>query len=152
MTVQSYYQKYCATLAKWVGSCVRETVALKYQCVAWAKKYSEETGYPLGYFSGNAINAWKTGSPFNAKWKRVTYSSGAVPNAGDVVFFAPTAGNEQNGHVGIATTLSTPQMLGIVEQNAGSGNGDGKGANAITKRVRSYTDKNFKVLGWFTRI
>ena len=46
-----------------------------------------------------------------------------IPNPGDIVFFDKTSKNPY-GHVAIAWAGSNANELQIVEQNAGTGNGD----------------------------
>lgn len=70
-----------------------------------------------------------------------------VPQAGDVVFFDKSASNPY-GHVAIAGNESTSTFIDIIEQNAGSGNGDGKGNNAVARRKLKY-DARGACLGWF---
>ena len=108
-------------LDKWIGKRYRETVALWYQCVAWAKKYYEERyGIKNLFFGGSAINAW------NRKWNLDDYFNRVpTPQQGDMVFFDKTLTNE-DGHVAIYH-----QTKEIAEQNWWAGTGTGLGVDAI---------------------
>ncbi|HNG97292.1 MAG TPA: CHAP domain-containing protein, partial [Candidatus Absconditabacterales bacterium] len=97
----------------------------------------------------SALKGWQTGSPFDDKWERVTYEKGKVPKLGDIFFLDKTSKNPY-GHTGVIYEGSTPETMVVVEQNAGTGNGDGKGGNAITKRSYGYNTSRGRVLGWFT--
>ena len=138
-------------ITKWLGKKYAESKELGNQCVAWAKKYCEESGHPIGGFSGSALKGWQTGSPFNSEWKRVENTDTAIPRDGSVVFFDKTPTNPY-GHVAIVDSGSTSLSLIVVEQNAGSGNGNGIGANAITRRTVAYTagGGRGKCLGWYS--
>ena len=59
---------------KWLGGHTEETKAFGYQCVAWAKQFCADMGYPIGAFGGSAINGWNTTSPFDSSWVRVEYT------------------------------------------------------------------------------
>ena len=66
------------------------------------------------------------------------------------MFFKATPKNKW-GHVTVAWTGSNADYVTIVEQNAGSGNGDGQGSNAIKITKTSYVNgSRGDVAGWFT--
>ena len=136
-------------IMKWLGKKYAESVSLWFQCVSFCKKYCEESGHPIGSFSGSALNWWTTWSPFNDKWQRVTLDPKNPPKEGSVIFFDKTKSNPY-GHVAIVDSSDLSKIM-IVEQNAGTGNGDGKGSNAI-KRTSLYYSDTFrgKILWWFT--
>ena len=140
----SYFQKFTAIINKWIGKTADYDKAYGFQCVDFARQYASDAGYPIGTFSGSAYNGWKTGSPFNSKWLRVQRNNNA-PSTWDIVFFVPTPTNPY-GHVAIADNGCTTTILKIIEQNAGTGNGDGKGNNAIRKRTTTYS----LCAGWYT--
>lgn len=143
--MESYFQKFTRTINKWIGKRVDVDNYAGFQCVDFARQYCAELWTPIGTFSGSAFNWWKTGSPFDYKWKRVVSTSWTIPSAWDVVFFAPTKNNPY-GHVAIADNECTETVLKIIEQNAGSWNWDWKGNNAIRKRTTNYIN----CLGWYT--
>ena len=143
----SYFQKFTATINKWIGKKVDYDNAFWNQCTDFARKYCSDVGRPIWNFSGSAYNWWKTGSPFNSKWKRVQRQGNNFPSAWDVVFFVPTPKNKY-GHVTIANNNCTESILNIIEQNAGSGNWDWKWNNAISKRTTNYS----LCAGWYTYI
>lgn len=94
---------------KWLGKRYRETVALGYQCVAWAKKYyEEERGITNLFFGGSAINAWNRKGNLDDYFTRVV-----IPQQGDMAFYNITPTNP-DGHVAIYH-----QTKEIVEQNGG---------------------------------
>ena len=141
----SYFQKFTASINKWIGKKSDIDGQFGYQCTDFARQYCADIGTPISNFSGSAYNWWKTGSPFDSKWKRVQRQGNNFPSAWDVVFFVPTATN-QYGHVAIVDNGCTPTVLNIIEQNAGSGNGDWKGNNAIRRRSTNYS----LCAGWYT--
>lgn len=143
----SYFQKFTATINKWIGKKVDYDNAFWNQCVDFARQYCSDVGRPIGNFSGSAYNWWKTGSPFNSKWKKVVRWVGNIPSAWDVVFFSPTSTNPF-WHVAIVDNWCTQITLRVIEQNAGSGNWDWKGNNAIRKRETGYS----RCCGWYTYI
>jgi len=140
-----------ATIQRWIGKITKENEKLWAQCVAWAKKFALEQGNPIWTFSGSALNGWLTGSPFVwTKWERVTNTTTAIPKEGDIVFLDKTASNPY-GHVAVAGEGCTGSKLVLIEQNAGTGNGDGKNGNKITMRTIKYNDpKRGVCLGWYT--
>lgn len=137
-------------VTKWLGKKYAESRELGHQCVAWAKKYAEESGHPIGGFSGSALKGWQTGSPFSAEWRRVENTPQAVPKPGAIIFFDATKDNPY-GHVSVVESASSKFLI-VIEQNAGNGNGNGLGMNAITRRTVGYTGGNGrgKCLGWYS--
>jgi len=109
-------------LQTYLGGKYRETVKLGYQCVALAKLYYKEV-YNISWLSfwGWAINGWKWDGNLDTFFDR--YTEG--PQLWDLVFYAPTPGNIY-GHVAIY--ISSKNNL---EQNGGSWNWSGTGADAI---------------------
>lgn len=149
--VNNHSMTHSQIITKWLGKKYAESKELGNQCVAWAKKYAEESGHPIKGFSGSALNGWNSWSPFNNEWKRIENTANAIPKAGAVVFFDKTSTNPY-GHVAIVDDGSTNTQLVVIEQNAGSGNGNGVGANAITRRTIAYTagGGRGKCLGWYS--
>jgi len=143
----SYFQKFTSTINKWIGKTADYDKAYWFQCVDLARQYCADVGRPIGTFSGSAYNWWITGSPFNPKWKRIGSNGSNFPSSWDVVFFVPTPTNKY-GHVAIADNFCTESELNIIEQNAGSGNWDWKGNNAIKRRKTNYS----QCAGWYTYI
>ena len=120
-----------------------------FQCVDIARQYCKDTWNEIWNFSGSALSGWTTWSPFNEKWQRVTLDPKNPPKEGSVIFFDKTKSNPY-GHVAIVDS-STPTGVTIIEQNAGTGNWDGKGSNAIKRTSLSYSDTlRGKMLWWFT--
>ena len=138
---------------KWIGKKVDFDGVYWNQCVDFARQAVKDLyGVNIWTFSGSAINGWNTGSPFDWKWQRVENSIKAVPPAGSVVFFDKMYRGQKcinpYGHVAITGEGCTWRRLVILEQNAGSGNGNGKWANAITERVLDYI-RPARCLGWY---
>ena len=136
-------------IQKYLGKRYAESRELGHQCVAWAKSFAREMGYPIAGFSWSALKWWQTGSPFSAEWRRVENTPQAVPKPGAIIFFDATKANPY-GHVAVVESASS-KLLIIIEQNAGSGNGDGLGMNAITRNTVGYTASGSrgKCLGWY---
>lgn len=139
---------------KWVWKKIDFDWVYGNQCVDFAKQAAKDLyGVTLWNFSGSAINAWNTGSPFkNLPFERVLNSPKAVPPAGAIVFFDrmyrwQTCINPY-GHVAVTWDWCTWKRLVVLEQNAWSGNGDWNWNNAITERVLDYI-KPARCLGWF---
>lgn len=102
-------------LKKWIGKRVFETPKLGYQCVAWAKKYCEEKGTPIGNFSGSAEKWWNSWSPFTKNWKRV-YSNGFnSPSEWDIIFWSSR--RCKDWHVAIANKFCFPFLFRYTDQN-----------------------------------
>lgn len=126
------------TTKKWYWKKYRETVALGYQCVAWAKKYCAERWYPIKWFWGSAIQWWITWSPFDNTWERIESTPFNYPSEGDIVFWA----NPPYGHVWVANNFCNPVVLRCSDQNGGWNE------ESIQPRWLSY--KN--VLWWYHKI
>lgn len=115
-----------------------------FQCVDFVKQVAEESWFPITT-SGNAIDLWEKG--LWPSYRRIYNAWGNFPKEGDVVLFSwPT----KYGHICVADGGCTMRDLNVIEQNAGTGNGDGKGSNAIRKHTYNYI--NPKCVGWFTPI
>ena len=127
-------------LQKWIGKNYIEPWMKTAECVAWAKKYCQERGYPIKWFGGSAWKWWQTWSPFDNTWKRVIKTSLNAPSEGDVVFF-----DERrclNGHISIAGRFCNPLVLRHVDQNW-----TGK-QDKIQARFSTYAN----CVGWFHKI
>ena len=140
-----------ATLKNWLGKIVDYDKAYWFQCVDLARQHAKDMWNPIGTFWGSALNGWLTGSPFiGTKWERVVNTVTAVPKEWDIVFLNKTASNPY-WHVAVAWEGCTGSKLFLVEQNAGTWNGDGKNGNKITLREIKYNDpKRWFCLGWYT--
>lgn len=117
----------------WLGKRVDTDgypVGAIYQCVDLIKEYLNQVfSIPYGAF-GNAIDYWANTVPaIAAKFDRVT----GTPKQGDIVVINGTASNPY-GHIGVATGAVTSTTTEILEQNGGTGSGNGTGTNAIRKR------------------
>lgn len=144
----SLFKAMITSMTSWIWKKVDYDKAYWNQCVDWARQYAQDIGYPIGTFSGSALNGWKTGSPFKSNWKRVVYSAGKIPQKWAIVFFDKTKANPY-GHVAVVHDAGE-RTITVVEQNAWSGNWDGKWANAIITRTYSYTNAPVgNVLGWY---
>lgn len=144
---ESAFQKFTRIISGWIGKSSDYDKMYGAQCVDFARQYCKDAGYPIGTFSGSAFNGWKTWSPFDTSWVRIKNDNpNTYPSPGDIVFFWPTRTNPY-GHVAVADKWCTYSILNIIEQNAGSGNGDGRWSNAIKRRSTSYVN----CLGWFHR-
>lgn len=139
------------TLKNWIGKIVDYDKAYWYQCIDFSRQHAKDMWNPIWTFSGSALNGWLTGSPFiGTKWERVTNTTTAIPKEGDIVFLDKTASNPY-WHVAVAGEGCTGSKLVLIEQNAGTWNGDGKNGNKITMRAIKYNDpKRGVCLGWYT--
>lgn len=113
----------------------------QYQCVDLIRDYAHTNNYPKITNYGNAIDLWN-------KWlgdgyKRIYNSPLATPSVWDIILFNIGA----HWHIAIAGR-GNPMWIEILEQNAGNGNGNWLGDNAI--RVKKSFYKN--CVGWFTHI
>lgn len=147
----SAFQKFTRIINGWIGKSADYDKQFWAQCVDFARQYAKDAGSPIGTFSGSAFNGWKTGSPFDKTWKRILKRVGNYPNPWDIVFFEPTPSNKY-WHVAIADRWCSDTILCIIEQNAGSWNGDWKGANAIKRTQTSYNGSRWVCPGWFSKI
>lgn len=147
--MESLWQKITRVTKKYLGRSVDYDKAYGNQCVDWARQFASETAEPIWTFSGSALNGWKTGSPFNHKWTRCVYSKGRQPEPGDIIFFDKTSSNPY-GHVAVVFSTPNDTNVEIVEQNAWSGNWDGKWANAVTNRLVAYVNgTRGTCVGWY---
>lgn len=143
----SVFQKFTATVSKWLGKWVDFDKAYGDQCVDWAKQFAlDQYGVTLGNFSGSALNGWNTGSPFDSKWTRVVYKKGLIPGIGDIVFFDKMSYNPY-GHVAVGDNGSDINNCCVIEQNGGAGKATGTWVDAIRKKIYDY--KTPPCLGWF---
>jgi hypothetical protein len=147
--METAFQKFTRIVNKWIWKSADYDKAYGAQCVDFARQYCADAGYTIGTFSGSAYNGWKTGSPFNKQWNRIEYKTWLYPNPWDVVFFAPTKTNPY-GHVAIWDRGCNAFDLCIVEQNAGSGNWDGKWGNAIKRSLVKYNWTRWNCVGWYS--
>lgn len=149
--METAFQKFTRIVSKWIGKSVDYDKAYWNQCTDFARQYASDAWYPIGTFSGSAYNWWKTWSPFDKSWKRVLKTSLNYPNPWDIVFFEPTPSNKY-WHVAIWDKWSSANFLCIIEQNAGSGNWDWKGNNAIKRTKVPYLSPRGKCPWWFAKI
>lgn len=117
---------------KWLGKRVDYDSVFNYQCVDLVLQYLAEVhGIRSGVW-GNAIDYWtKPTKTLLASFEKV---ASTAARQGDIVVLHGLSGNIF-GHIGIATGKSDGGNIEILEQNGSSGNGDGKGGNAIRKRM-----------------
>jgi len=139
--------KHSEILKKWIWKRYQENDKYKYQCISWVKKYCEEMWRPIGTFGGSAYDWWVTWKPFNKNWKKVVKTPLNYPLEWDLVFWGTTWG-KWYWHVAIANKFCNPMVLRTTDQNAGTGNWDWLGKNAINPFFRSYK----WVVGWYTWI
>ena len=138
---------------KWLWKSVDFDWVYWSQCVDFARQWALDLHWvKIGWFSGSALNGWKTGSPFNKQWIRVTNTLNAIPPAWAVVFFDVLYKNwriiNPYGHVAITWDWCTQKKLVILEQNAWNGNWDGKLGNAIKESILDYVNPS-RCLWWF---
>lgn len=121
-----------------LGKRYKENDILWYQCVALVKLFCRYVhNIKLKNFWGSALVGRETGSPFVwMPYARIKYENGLYPPRWAIVFFDKTDKNK-SWHVAIAGR-SYPDKLYVVEQNAGNGNGDWLGQNAIKVTNRKY--------------
>lgn len=134
------HMNHTQTIKKWIWWHYQENEELGYQCVAWAKKYCEERGYPIRWFSGSAINGWFTGSPFDSSWKRVKYNWFNAPKEWDVIFWSEN--RCEDGHVAIANKFCYPFLFRYTDQNGGW----------YEELIQPRWNNGKNILGWFTRV
>lgn len=143
------FQEITSIFNKWIGKQIDFDKVYWSQCVDWARQFAQEMRAPIGTFWGSAYSWWSTGRPFKwTKWKEVVYKPWMIPTPWDIIFFWPTQANPY-WHVAIVDGGSTDKILKIVEQNAWTGNWDGKWGNAIKRSELDY-NKRGKCLGWYT--
>ena len=140
---------------EWEGKRVDFDGVYGYQCVDLIRHFFREVYKEnLGPTWGSARGWWLNSvGNFNSRYKRVENNlqdQNQVPRAGDIIFFD----GGRHGHVWIVVTgYKGENRIDVLEQNGGSGNGDGLWNNSI--RVHSYTyNRNApligNVLGWYT--
>lgn len=145
----SAFQKFTSWINSKLGTAVDYDGVYGAQCVDFARAYAESAWNPIKSFGWSAYNGWVTWSPFvKTKWKRIERNGKNIPLAWDIIFFAPTPKN-QYGHVAVVDSGCTATTLKIIEQNAWTGNGSGKWANAVKKSTLGY-DVRGKCVGWYT--
>lgn len=112
-----------------------------YQCTDWVRMYSL---YRWRYITtrGNAIYLWDKW--LGSNWKKVVKTPLNYPLEWDLVFWGTTWG-KWYWHVAIANKFCNPMVLRTTDQNAGTGNWDWLGKNAINPFFRSYSG----VVWWF---
>lgn len=114
------------------------------QCVDWIKWYSKLRGREITT-RGNAFDLWNKW--LWPKWKKIPKTALNYPSEWDVVIWGTSWGGWY-WHIAIANSMCNPAVLRTTDQNAGTGNWDWKGKNAISPFFRSYK----WVVGWFTYI
>lgn len=140
MTHQEFIEKYIRTAQDF-------DKAYGVQCVDLARLYAKEAlNRNLGPFGGTALTGWqnKIGTFPAYLWTKVVNTPSAIPPQGAIIFYSfPKA----TGHVAIVHGATADDVL-LIEQNGASGNGDGKGYNAINfEAKRDYKD----CLGWYIK-
>lgn len=124
-----------------------------YQCVDLVRDYVKKVyNHTLGR-SGWSAKSWYWIPSSFPNWKKVKNDptqKDLVPKIGDIVFFDWG----DYWHVGVCTeTYGNANLLQVLEQNGGNGNGDGLKTNAIRLKTYKYTSNGKmvgKVLGWYT--
>ena len=120
-------------IEQWRGNRVDYDKVFDYQCVDEIKQYLDECfGLKPGAW-GNAVDYWTGTHPaILEKFDKVQ----GTPQLGDIIVYGqPYGRGVENGrvvyygHIAIATSATT-----MLEQNGGSGNGDGLNSNAIRER------------------
>ena len=116
----------------WLGKVVDYDRVYGYQCVDLIKQYlNQNFGLAPGAW-GNAIDYWtNTNGSILTKFDKV---AGSDARTGDIVVFKGLAGNPY-GHIGIATQNADGTNVTVLEQNGSTGNGAGKGGDAIRTRA-----------------
>lgn len=133
---------------------VQESVSLGYQCVAQAKDYCKKVwNEAIPAFGGSAYAGWLNRATVFKNHQSV--SGFATVPIGSIVIFKPHATVQVKkpwdvlwktvkltsaGHVAVVDYTDNSWVIRVVEQNGATGNGDGKGGNAI--RLRWYKGKD----------
>lgn len=137
-------------IRSYIWKRVRESEALGYQCVAWVKEFAKQLWEPIKWFSGSALEWWKTWSPFvGTRWVRCENKDTNFPSEGDIFFLDKTKGNPY-GHTGVVGKGSNKTEMIVIEQNALTGNWLWTGWDVITERRIKYQGSRWNVLGWYT--
>lgn len=132
-------KRYNAFHKKWLGGRVDFDRVYGYQCVDLIKQYAKEL-YRLRPGSwGNAIEYWyNTHRDLKKNFSRVRTRD---VNKGDVVVLetnrTPIVKGAGNGHIVIATGKKRVGEFEALEQNGSTGNGSGRGRDAIRTRYIS---------------
>lgn len=137
MTHEQFLEKYLRTAQDFDG-------AYWTQCVDLARLYSKEVlGIPLGSFGGTARSGWlNKKKTFDVKkWTKVVNSPTAIPPRGAIIFYDEPG---LTGHVAIVHDATVNDVT-VIEQNGATGNGDGKGYNAINFEVK----RDYKKCLWW---
>lgn len=113
-----------------------------YQCVDWVRIYSALRNREITT-RGNAFELWNKW--LGKDWKKIVKTPLNYPSEGDVVIWGTSWGGWY-WHIAICNRFCNPAVLRTTDQNAGSGNWDWKGKNAITPFFRTYSG----VVGWYT--
>lgn len=136
------------TLERRLGSKVRETIPLGYQCVARVKQYVKERGRKaVGYFGGVGAYQWwiNNNNTFDQNfYDKIPNTIQAIPQQGDIIIFKPTPSNKNHGHIGIVDSANKSYVW-VLEQNGWLGKWEWVGTDAI--RIRKYSYSN--VVGWY---
>ncbi len=149
---------YAAFKLKYAGSKQDYDNKHGYQCVDLAKLWAKE-GWILKPSSvghnGYAKEVFKhSDSMLSSKVVlRIPYKNNIVPPQGAIIIFDSAAKNKV-GHIAVVDHADSKNVT-VLEQNGGTGNGDGKGSNAI--RLKSYVygangSGVGAVLGWLIPI
>jgi len=144
MTYNEFYSQY-------INQRLDFDSVYRFQCADLAKGYPSkvwgvQTG-SIGY-SGGAKDIMKSGAIFkDSDVNRIPNTPDGVPPKGAVVVFDSTLVNRY-GHVGIVDRADK-NWIYVLEQNGGSGNGDGVGNNRIRVTKYGYTTWQQGLLGKF---
>lgn len=103
------------TLQKWMGKNYKEPWMRTAECVAWAKKYCEERGYPIKAFWWSAWNWWLFWKPFDETWVSIVKTPFNAPSEWDLIFWSEK--RCKNGHVAIANKFCSLWLLRYTDQN-----------------------------------
>lgn len=124
MSYKSFAQKY-------TGKRVDPDGVYNYQCVDLILQWLREEQKITSGVWGNAIDYWTKPTP--TLLKKYSKVAGSKAKQGDIVVFKGLPSNPY-GHIGIATGKTTSSMVEVLEQNGATGDGSGKGGNAIRTR------------------
>ena len=147
----SFWWRFLSIMDKYVWKSVDYDKMYWAQCVDFVKQFAlEQYWVRLDSFLGSAYSWWITWNAFDKKqWDRVVYQKWLVPEIGDILFLDKIKSNPY-GHVCVVDNNCTKDILCVIEENAGNGNGDGKWWNAVTRRSFWYNSAvRWKCLWWF---
>ena len=144
---------YATFKSTYVGTKIDYDKAYGFQCVdlvrIWAK---EGWGLTSGAVGGSAKFAFTKNSMLKlADVLRTANADNLVPLQGSIIVF-DSAEKNKYGHIAIVDSANVNEVS-VLEQNGGSGTGDGKDANAIRLKTYKYSANSKgvgKVLGWLT--